>query len=101
MPCLAESAAASLKMTRLASSTAERSASPGAAGSERVVEITVSDGKAEVYRGEERVGTTPYTVRGRLGERVRLTLRRDGYSDEPVEFVVGEKKAFMYTLAKR
>ncbi|HEX8719381.1 MAG TPA: serine/threonine-protein kinase [Pyrinomonadaceae bacterium] len=75
--------------------------SPGAAGSERVVEITVSDGKAEVYRGEERVGTTPYTVRGRLGERVRLTLRRDGYSDEPVEFVVGEKKAFMYTLAKR
>jgi serine/threonine-protein kinase len=69
--------------------------------SERVVEVTVSDGKADVYRGAEKVGTTPYAVRGRLGDRVQLTLRRDGYADEPVDFVVGEKKAFMYTLAKR
>ncbi|MET0626357.1 MAG: serine/threonine-protein kinase [Pyrinomonadaceae bacterium] len=68
---------------------------------ERVVEVTVSDGKADVYRGAEKVGTTPYAVRGRLGDRVLLTLRRDGYADEPVDFVVGEKKAFMYTLAKR
>ncbi len=78
--------------------------SPAAAGrdsSERVVEVTVSDGKADVYRGAEKVGTTPYAVRGRLGDRVQLTLRRDGYADEPVDFVVGEKKAFMYTLAKR
>jgi serine/threonine protein kinase len=76
---------------------------PGASldAAERVVEITVTDGKADVYRGAEKVGTTPYPVRGRLGERVRLVLRRDGYADEPVEFVVGEKKAFMYTLAKR
>ena len=69
--------------------------------SERVVEITVTDGKAEVYRGAERVGTTPYSVRGRLGERVQLTLRRAGYADEPVDFVLGEKKAFMYELTKR
>jgi serine/threonine-protein kinase len=69
--------------------------------SERVVEITVTDGKADVYRGAEKVGTTPYAVRGRLGDRVLLTLRRDGYADEPVDFVVGEKKAFMYTLAKK
>jgi len=69
--------------------------------SERVVEITVSDGKAEVYQGAEKVGTTPYAVRGKLGDRVALTLRREGFADEPVNFVVGEKKAFMYTLAKR
>jgi serine/threonine-protein kinase len=69
--------------------------------SERVVEITVTDGKADVYHGAEKIGTTPYAVRGRLGERVSLTLRREGYADEPVDFVVGEKKAFMYTLAKR
>jgi serine/threonine-protein kinase len=76
---------------------------PGAARDayERVVEITVTDGKADVYRGAEKMGTTPYSVRGRLGERVSLTLRRDGYADEPVDFVVGEKKAFMYSLAKR
>jgi len=40
-------------------------------------------------------------VRGRLGERVQLTLRREGYADEPVEFVVTEKKAYMYALTKQ
>ena len=68
---------------------------------ERVVEVTVNDGKADVYRGAEKVGMTPYAVRGRLGERVQLTLRREGYADEPVDFVVGERKAFMYALTKK
>jgi serine/threonine protein kinase len=68
---------------------------------ERLVEITVSDGKADVYRADEKIGTTPFAVRGKLGEHVTLTLRRDGYADEPVDFVVGEKKAFMYTLARK
>jgi len=76
---------------------------PGAArdASERTVEITVNDGHADVYDGESKLGTTPYAVRGKLGERVRLTLRRDGYTDEPVDFVVGEKKAYMYSLSKK
>jgi serine/threonine protein kinase len=69
--------------------------------SERVVEITVSDGKADVYRDGEKVGATPFSVHGKLGEHVSLTLKRDGYADEPVDIVVGEKKAFMYTLAKK
>jgi serine/threonine-protein kinase len=73
----------------------------GRDAAERVVEILVNDGKAEVYRGGEKLGLTPYAVRGRLGERVRLTLRRDGYADEPVDFVVGEKKAYMYALTRK
>jgi cytoskeletal protein RodZ len=79
------------------------SPSPAAShdASERTVEVSVSDGKADVYHGDEKVGTTPFAVRGKLGEHVTLTLKRDGYSDEPVDFVVGEKKAFMYTLAKK
>jgi serine/threonine-protein kinase len=68
---------------------------------ERVVEVSVSDGKADVYRESEKVGTTPFSVRGKLGDHVTLTLRRDGYADEPVDFVVGEKKAFMYSLSKK
>jgi hypothetical protein len=78
---------------------------PSAAASrdaaERVVEILVNDGKADVYRGEEKLGTTPYAVRGRLGERVQLMLRREGYADEPVDFVVTEKKAYMYALTRK
>ncbi|MFL6332670.1 MAG: serine/threonine-protein kinase [Pyrinomonadaceae bacterium] len=68
---------------------------------ERTVEIRTSEGKADVYDKADKLGTTPYPVRGKLGERVSLTLRRDGYADEPVEFVIGEKKALMYTLTKR
>jgi eukaryotic-like serine/threonine-protein kinase len=68
---------------------------------ERTVEIRTSDGKADVYEGGGKVGTTPYPVRGKVGARVSLTLRRDGYADEPVEFVISEKKALMFTLSKR
>jgi serine/threonine-protein kinase len=77
--------------------------SPGASrdASERVVEVAVTDGRADVYLGAEKVGTTPFSVHGKLGEKVQLTLRREGYADEPVDFVVGEKKAYMYALTKK
>ncbi|MDT5269805.1 MAG: eukaryotic-like serine/threonine-protein kinase [Acidobacteriota bacterium] len=69
---------------------------------ERTVEIRTSDGKADVYSGADKVGTTPFPVSGRLGARVSLTLRRDGYADEPVDFVISEqKKAFMFTLSPK
>ncbi|HEX7317184.1 MAG TPA: serine/threonine-protein kinase [Pyrinomonadaceae bacterium] len=68
---------------------------------ERTVEIRTSDGKADVYNGADKVGTTPFAVSGKLGARVSLTLRRDGYADEPINFVISEKKALMFTLTKR
>ena len=68
---------------------------------ERVVRISINDGKAEVYRGEEALGTTPYPYHGKLGEHVSLTLRREGYQDTPAEFVVGEKKEYMYEMKKK
>ncbi len=69
--------------------------------SERVVEIRTTDGKADVYSGADKIGTTPYPVNGKLGTRVSLTLRRDGYADEPINFVISEKKALMFSLTKR
>jgi eukaryotic-like serine/threonine-protein kinase len=69
--------------------------------SERVVEIRTTDGKADVYSGADKIGTTPYPVSGKVGARVSLTLRRDGYADEPVNFVISEKKALMFSLTKR
>jgi serine/threonine-protein kinase len=78
------------------------SPSPGASAdaSERTVEISVADGRADVYQGAEKIGTTPYPYKGHLGDRVVLTLKRQGFKDEPVDFVVGEKKAYMYTMGK-
>ncbi|MFL6253863.1 MAG: serine/threonine-protein kinase [Pyrinomonadaceae bacterium] len=69
---------------------------------ERTVEIRTSDGKADVYSGADKVGTTPFPVSGKLGARVTLTLRREGYADEPVDFIISEqKKAFMFTLSPK
>ena len=86
-----------------AAATVKMLASPHsspASAEERAIEITVSDGRAEVYREGSRLGSTPYTVNARLGERVRLTLRREGYADEPVDFTVGEKRAYMFTMSR-
>jgi eukaryotic-like serine/threonine-protein kinase len=75
---------------------------PGASAdaAQREVEITTYGGQADIYRGAEKIGHTPYTYKGRLGDHVVLTLKREGYRDEPVDFVVGEKKAYMYDLKK-
>lgn len=67
---------------------------------QREVEITTYNGQADIYRGSEKIGHTPYTYKGRLGDHVVLTLRREGYKDKPVDFVVGEKKAYMFDLDK-
>ena len=40
-------------------------------------------------------------MRGRLGERVQLTLKREGYADALVDFVVTERKSFMFELDRK
>ena len=74
---------------------------PAADANVRNVEIRVDDGKAEVYQGEEKVGTTPYLVSGNLGTQVVLTLRREGYQDERVDFTISEKKSLIFPMTKK
>jgi serine/threonine-protein kinase len=59
---------------------------------ERDVEIRAWDLHADAYRGGEKVGTTPFIYRGRLGEHVALTLKLDGYEDEPLVFDITEQR---------
>lgn len=94
--------AANVKVANTAKGLTSNAARPEASldAQERVVRISINDGKADVYRGDEKIGTTPYPYRGKLGEHVALTLKRDGYKDEPVDFVVGEKKEYMYDMKK-
>jgi serine/threonine-protein kinase len=72
----------------------------GADAQERTIEIQVFDGRADVYRDGQKLGTTPYPLKARLGEHVRLTLRREGFRDEPVDFTVTEKKAYIFTMSR-
>jgi serine/threonine protein kinase len=64
------------------------------------VTVEITDGTADVYADGTRVGTTPYRMRGRIGESIRLELRRAGYRDQPIQFDVSERKSYSYAMQK-
>ncbi len=59
--------------------------------------ISLVDGTADVYVEGRQVGTTPYIHFAPVGTSVTLTLRRSGYHDETVTFVVSDNQR-EYTL---
>jgi eukaryotic-like serine/threonine-protein kinase len=64
-------------------------------------EVNVFGLRADVYRGGEKVGRTPYTFKCRLGEHVQMTLKSDGYTDGASDFTVSElKKRDMVVMKK-
>ena len=56
----------------------------------RVVTIATVGGSAEVWQDGKLQGTTPHRIEARIGATVNLTLRRDGFLDELVQFTVTE-----------
>jgi serine/threonine protein kinase len=66
----------------------------------RTIRINTLEGQAEVYRDGQFIGMTPCYIEARLGERVVLTLKRNGFSDEKVEFLVTEAKK-EYTIVMK
>ena len=70
-------------------------------GGEHTIELHTSVGQAEVYRDGRRIGRTPFPMTTRVGDRVRLTLKLEGYADETVDFTVsGNKKIYTFTMKK-
>ena len=65
--------------------------------------VDVAEGRAEVYRNGELVGTTPYQFQTKAGEpQVELVLKRDGYLDKSVRLHTNEtKKTYTYMLEKK
>ena len=65
--------------------------------------VDVAEGRAEVYRDGELVGTTPYQFESRAGEsQVELVLKREGYVDKPVRLSTNEtKRTYTYMLEKK
>ena len=59
--------------------------------------ISVVDGVAEVFIDGRQVGATPYVHTAPAGISVSLTLRRPGFHDEKVTFIVSENQR-EYTL---
>ena len=62
--------------------------------------ITAGEARAEIYQDGRLIGRAPFELKVRDGERVKLTLRADGYSDRDVSFTVVENTQ-VYTFAMR
>jgi serine/threonine protein kinase len=65
--------------------------------------VDVAEGRAEVYRDGELVGTTPYQFESKAGEsQIELVLKREGYVDKPVRLSTTEtKRTYTYMLEKK
>jgi serine/threonine protein phosphatase PrpC len=68
-----------------------------APSSQLTTRISVVDGTADVFIDGRQVGTTPYVHSAPAGTSVTVTLRRTGYHDETVTFIVSDNQR-EYTL---
>lgn len=68
----------------------------GAPGEEdpnlRAVALVLSPVDAHVYRGNQDLGMMPITLRLRQGQRVKLTVRREGYQSKTLEIDASEPR---------
>jgi serine/threonine-protein kinase len=64
----------------------------------KVVTVATADGVAQVYRDGQLVGTTPYRVAAKDGEKVDLVLRRPGFRDLTLQFEPSERREYTYTM---
>lgn len=70
---------------------------------QEIFTVDVAEGRAEVYRDGQLVGTTPYQFQSKASEQhVELVLKREGYVDKPVRLSTTEtKKTYTYMLEKK
>jgi serine/threonine-protein kinase len=71
-------------------------------GATKQIQIDVDEGKAQVFRGSEQIGSTPLDLKVSEGEKIDLTLRRDGYEDRNVQFeAAGGKRVYTFSLKQK
>jgi serine/threonine protein kinase len=63
--------------------------------------VDAMEGRADVFRDGERVGTTPYQFQAKPGEQIELVLKREGYLDKPVRLSTSDKKMYTFMLEKK
>ncbi|MEK6322332.1 MAG: serine/threonine-protein kinase [Acidobacteriota bacterium] len=64
--------------------------------------VDAVEGRADVYRNGQRVGTTPYQFQAKSGEELELVLKREGYLDKPVRLTTSEnKKLYTFMLERK
>ena len=78
---------------------AQKQASPPA---QQTYTVDVAEGRADVYRNGDRVGTTPYQFQAKSGEQLELVLKREGYLDKSVRLSTSEnKKTYTFMMERK
>ncbi|MBI3652459.1 MAG: serine/threonine protein kinase [Acidobacteria bacterium] len=68
----------------------------------KTVRINALEGKAEVYQNGALVGQTPCDIKVASGEKVNLVLKRNGFEDKKVDFLLNENQEdYTYTLSRK
>ena len=66
------------------------------------VQIDAFEGSAELFRNGENVGKTPLAIKGRVGEKINIKLRREGYKDYETQIEISSgKRNYTFTLQKK
>jgi serine/threonine protein kinase len=72
---------------------------PSPVAGTRRIRVDIDEGKAQVTRNGQVLGTTPLDLDLAVGEDPSLLLHRDGYEDKTVQIEVGSgKKVFTFSL---
>lgn len=71
----------------------------GSRNGPQTVTVEAIGGVADVYENGRLVGRTPYTRRARAGETMSFELRRAGSAPQPVQFEVGQRTVYSYSLS--
>lgn len=68
----------------------------------KTLTIDVAEGRAEVYRNGQKVGTTPFNFEARQGEQVNFVLKNDGFVDKSVDLsVTDNRKVYTFNMEKK
>ena len=93
-----DAAKASVPTGRPPANAASPLASSLKAGTQRV-RVDIDEGKAQIIKNGQSIGTTPLDLDVATGDMPSLTLRRDGFEDKTVQLDVGGgKKVFTFSL---
>ena len=64
------------------------------------VTVDTFDGPAEVWQDGIKLGVTPYQFRRPFGSSVSAVLKRPGFLDRPINFDMGERSTYVFTLER-
>jgi len=74
-------------------------ATRGASNAGAQIKVDVDEGKAQVYRDGSALGSTPLSIDAALGDKLALTLKKDGFVDKEVTInVEGNKRVFTFSM---